>query len=699
MSATSPGGGAPTQRAGQPSAAPGAEFRGDIEGLRALAVLGVVLFHAHVPHFGGGFVGVDVFYVISGFLITGLIVAEIERTGRLSLSRFWARRMRRLLPAAALVLLVTMGASLVLLDPLSLGQTAKDVMAAGGYIANWWFAHQAVDYLAVDIPPSPVLHYWSLSVEEQFYILWPLLFAGIASFATRRNIRTFMRRQWAAAVAVIAIASFALSVVLTHTSQPYAFFSTPARAWQLALGAGLALSVRFWQRVSTPLRVALGIGGLGAVAFSFASLTQASASTPYPGFLALLPTVGTAALIASGIRTGAPTLVQRALSVRPLRFLGRISYSWYLWHWPPLVFIAAYARRDVTLLERLGCVIASLLLAAATYRFVEDPIRRSRFLGAVPRRSFAVGTACTLAVVLSGVVVPSIAGGTGRVVAPPAGGVALPDPTAASTFPPGTYIIGPREAKSDRPVLYRNGCQGLLVSAPTQKPCIFGDTRSSKTVMLFGDSHAAQWFPAVEAAAQQRHYRLVVRTRASCPWYTMPDFQVRGTTSAACRQWQRDRMAEIKANPPDVLILASIERFYQVRAGSAWASEQESQRTIGAAITSTLPTLVKTGARVYVMHDTPHMDVDVPRCVARNLFTPQRCAMPRDKGFAFGGADAKAASTVPGAAVLDFTDTLCGPAPRPCDVVRQGMVLYRDSNHVTATYARLFAPRFAALLR
>ena len=687
------------QSAGQPAQHTGAQFRGDIEGLRALAVLGVVLFHAHVPHFGGGFVGVDVFYVISGFLITGLIVAEIERTGRLSLSTFWARRMRRLLPAAALVLLVTLAASLLLLDPLSLGQTAKDVMAAGGYVANWWFAHQAVDYLAVDIPPSPVLHYWSLSLEEQFYILWPLLFAGIAAFAARRNIRAFMRRQWAAAVVLIAIASFALSVVLTHTSQPYAFFSTPARAWQLALGAGLALSTSFWQRAGAPLRLALGVGGLGAVALSFAALTQASASTPYPGFLALLPTVGTAALIAAGIRSTAPTAVQRVLSVRPLRFLGRISYSWYLWHWPPLVFIATVARRDVTLLERLACVGVSLVLAALTYRFVEDPIRRSRFLAASARRSFTLGVVCTIAVVLGGAVVPSIAGGTGHVVAPPAGGVTLPDPTASSTLPPGTYVIGPRQAKSDRPVLYRDGCQGLKVSPPTQKPCIFGDSRASKTVMLFGDSHAAQWFPAVEAAAQQRHYRLVVRTRASCPWYAMPDFQVRGTTSAACRQWQRDRIAEIKANPPDVLILGSIERFYQVRAGAAWASERASQRTISAAITSTLPLLVKTGAKVFVMHDTPHMDVDVPRCVARNLFNPERCAMPREKGFAFGGADAKAASTVPGAAVLDFTDTLCGPAPRACDVVRQGMVLYRDSNHVTATYARLFAPRFAALLR
>lgn len=697
MSATNRGGaepeprGAATQRANQ-------GFRPDIEGLRALAVIGVVLFHAHVPAFGGGFVGVDVFYVISGFLITGLIVSEIERTGRLSLAKFWARRMRRLLPAAAVVLIATMFASVIVLDPLSLAQTGKDVIAAGSYVANWWFAHQAVDYLATDAPPSPVLHYWSLSVEEQFYIVWPLLFAGIAVFATRRNIRTFMRRQWLVAVSVLAVASFAFSLAMTYSSQPYAFFSTPARAWQLALGAVLALTAQFWLRTSGLLRTAMALVGIAAVGYSFVSLTDASASTPYPGFLAILPTLGTTAVIATGINTATPSLVTRLLALRPLRYVGRISYSWYLWHWPPLVFLAAMARRDVTLVERLVCVALSFVLAALTYRFVEDPIRRARSLSTSTLRSIAVGVTCTVMVVGSGVLVPSIAGGAGSVVSPPSGGVTMPDPTAQSSYPPGTYVIGPRQAKADKPVLYRNGCQGLKVSAPTQKPCIFGDRTSAKTVVLFGDSHAAQWFPAIDEAARRQHYRLIVRTRVSCPWFSMPEFRIPGTTSGACRQWQRDRLKELRRNPPDVLILGAIERFYRVRAGSTWASEVQSQPIIRAAITSTLPTLAVSGTRIFVLHDTPHMDVDVPRCVARNLFTPENCAMPRDKGFAFGGADARAASTVPGVAILDFTNTLCGPAPRACDVVRQGMVLYRDSNHITATYARLFAPAFRRIL-
>lgn len=673
-------------------------FRGDIEGLRALAVLGVVLFHAHIPNFGGGFVGVDVFYVISGFLITGLIVSEIERTGRLALARFWGRRMRRLLPAAGLVLVATLSASLIVLDPLSLGQTAKDAMAAAAYVANWWFAHQAVDYLATDIPPSPVLHYWSLSVEEQFYLVWPLVFAGIAAFASRRRIRAFMRRQFGFVVAVIGVTSFALSIVLTHTNAPFAFFSTPTRAWQLALGAGLALTTKFWSRLEAIPRLALGAIGLMAVGYSFATLSDANASTPYPGLLALIPTLGTAAAIAAGIRHDAPTLIQRFLSLRPLRFLGRISYSWYLWHWPPLVLLAAYVGRDLRLTERLACVTLSLLLAWLTYRWVEDPIRRARPLVASAWKSVGVGVVSTAAVLGFSFAVPAMAGDTGRIVSPPASGVTLPNPTMTSTYAAGTYVIGPRQAKADKPSIYKNGCMPLLTNSVTQLSCVFGNVKASKTVMLFGDSHAAQWFPALEAAANRKGYRLIVRTRAGCPWYSLRDFAVRGKTWPGCTTWQRARLNEIASLKPDVLVLASIERFYRVRSGSTWLSERDSQSAINAAIISTLPELKAASSQVIVLHDTPHMDVDVPNCVARHLREPQKCAMPRDKGFALGGADVKAATTVPGIATLDLTPTLCGPAPRPCDVVRQGMVLYRDSNHVTATYSRLFAKSFEKLL-
>ena len=674
-------------------------FRADIEGLRALAVLGVVLFHAHIPSFGGGFVGVDIFYVISGFLITGLVIKEIEASGRLSLKDFWARRMRRLLPAAAVVLVATLGMSFLILDALSFRQVARDVLSAATYVSNWNFAAQAVDYLAADAPPSPVLHYWSLSVEEQFYILWPLMFAAIAAFTLRRHITAFRRRQWAAAVSVVGLLSLAGSVWLTQHNQPYAFFSTPTRAWQLALGAALALSSQLWSRQSRQVRLMLGVVGLSAVGFAFVQLSDAGGRTPYPGLLALIPTFGAAALIASGMHADSPTLVQRLLSVRPLRFIGRVSYSWYLWHWPPLVLAAAYVGHAISALQSVVISIATLVLAWLTYRFVEDPMRRAPRLVASARTSLGMGVVATSAVAALALVAPALAGGV-ALVQPPQGGFALPNPTASSSYAPGVYTLGPRDAQLQRPVVYNNGCHVGALSAPTLLPCVFGDPNGKKTVLLFGDSHAAQWFPALNKATKANNYRFISWTRAGCPWFALPVQNMKTSlTYPTCAAWQKEVMRRIALNPPDVIFVATIEHGYRADVGKKFLDIDASQPLVTQAIRKTLPLLVKSGAKIVFLRDTPHMGVDVPRCVMRNLKQPERCAMPRNLGFAGGGIDAVTATSVAGVQVADFTPTLCGPAPRPCDVVRQGMVLYRDSNHITVTYSELLASLFQPYLK
>lgn len=679
----------------------GVDYRPDIEGLRAIAVLGVVLFHAHLPQFGGGFVGVDVFYVLSGFLITSLIVAEVEKTGRLSLAKFWGRRMRRLLPAAALVLLATLAASFVVLDALSFRQAVRDIISAAAYVSNWNFAAQAVDYLAADAPPSPVLHYWSLSVEEQFYVIWPLLFAGIAAFTARRRITAFRRRQWGAAVALIGVSSFAWSWWLTSHNQPYAFFSTPTRAWQLALGAAVALSARFWARRSPALRTASAVFGLALIGYSFVMLRGADAGTAYPGLWALLPTVGTAAVVASGIGlTVAPRWsVHGLLALPPMRFLGRLSYSWYLWHWPPLVLVVAYVGHEVSVLQRVVCSVLALGLAWLTFRFVEDPIRRATPLARSAPRSLIFGGVATVAVVTAAIASLAIVGDV-RNAPKPAGGLTLPDPTASSTYPPGTYVLGPREAQLQRPVPYYDGCHVQALSGPELLPCVYGDPAASKTAMLIGDSHAVQWWAGLDKASKARGYKFVSWTRSGCPWFELAIKNMKtGLPYPECVAWQRNVMAAVKKSPPDVLFLATIEHGYRAQVGSGFLDIDASQPLVTKAILRTLPEFVATGAKVVVLRDTPHMGVDVPTCVMKNLKNPERCAMPRDKGFAGGGIDARTASTVPGVAIADFTPTLCGPAPRPCDVVRQGMVLYRDSNHINITYSGLLAPLFYPYLK
>src|SRR5829696_2843268 len=333
--------------ASPPPRGEGSGFRPDLEGLRAVAVGLVLLYHADVPGIRGGYVGVDVFFVLSGFLITGLLIRELSATGRISLSQFYARRARRLLPASAVVLVVTAVASAIMLPPLRMPDVAGDIAAAAAYVSNYRFAAQATDYLGSELAPSPVLHFWSLGVEEQFYLFWPALLTLVAGVAfARGNVGGGVHRV-AITLAVVFVASLGLSLWLTTVQQPWAFFSLPTRAWELALGGLIAIPVvgRWIPPAISPL---LAWAGLALVVYAGVAF---NAGTPFPGLAALVPTVGSALVIAAGLGRDSPAVGPgprpavpgpgRLLSLPPVRFLGRISYSLYLWHWPILVLPAA----------------------------------------------------------------------------------------------------------------------------------------------------------------------------------------------------------------------------------------------------------------------------------------------------------------------------------------------------------------------
>ncbi|MBM4409408.1 MAG: acyltransferase, partial [Chloroflexi bacterium] len=362
--------------------------RPDIEGLRAVAVGLVLLFHASIGPFSGGFVGVDVFFVLSGYLITGLLLRELAQTGTISLATFYARRARRLLPAALLVLLATMIGSALWLPPLLVAGVAGDVAAAAAYVSNLGFAAQATDYFAATQPPSPVLHCWSLGVEEQFYVFWPAILLLVARVAHGRE------RRVALAVLGISGGSFLLSLWLTLASAPWAFFSLPTRAWELGLGAILAVAGWRLARIPGPLAALAAWTGLALIVAAGVLFTEA---TPFPGLAALLPTLGAALVVAGGARESklGPTAI---LSSAVPRFLGRISYSLYLWHWPVLVIPAVATGAPLPPAARLGLVGVTVLLAAATHRVVEDPIRRGRLVGTRPPRNLALAGALTVAV-------------------------------------------------------------------------------------------------------------------------------------------------------------------------------------------------------------------------------------------------------------------------------------------------------------
>lgn len=409
----------------------GGSFRADIQGLRAVAILSVVLYHAGVPFLAGGYVGVDVFFVISGFLITDLLWRELETTGRLSFAGFYARRARRLLPMAMLVVVFTMIASAALLPPLEVRSVWKDGLATATYWANYRFAALHTNYLSASGPPSPFLQYWSLGVEEQFYLLWPLLLV-LASGAVLRRTPARHRspsRSWVfGALGVVAISSFCFSLWLTRANEPWAFFSLPSRAWELGLGGLAALGAPWLSRLPRAVQAATAWAGLAAIVGATVAF---GTGTPFPGTAALVPALGATAVLAGGFlpATWGPTVLLRR---SPLQLGGDISYSWYLWHWPLLVLAPYVIGHPLSVPQGLAVAAASALVAWGSYILVEQPARRSAWLAGRPLRSLSagasIGAAGATVCVVATAFLPSLQGqGAAAQVAhlsapPPAGG-------------------------------------------------------------------------------------------------------------------------------------------------------------------------------------------------------------------------------------------------------------------------------------
>ncbi|MFD0045388.1 acyltransferase family protein [Pseudarthrobacter scleromae] len=361
-------------------------FRPDIEGLRAIAVLLVVLNHAGVPGLHGGYVGVDVFFVVSGFLITGLLLKEAEGGRRVSLMGFYARRARRILPAATLVLAATVVASFALIGGTTAARTAEDGQWAALFASNFRSIDQGTDYWASDLPPSPLQHYWSLAIEEQFYLFWPASMIAVAAIGRRFPLRTRLTLLLAVTIA----ASLAWSVYATAENASAAYFSPLTRTWELAAGAILAVLTPAIMRLPAFLAGVTGVAGLSAIAAAALTLDE---YTRFPGSAALLPVGGTVLVIIGGTIT-ANRGAELLLRCRPLQWVGKLSYSLYLWHWPVLILAAAALGTELGMATKLAFAAVALALSVITYKYVESPVRNSRWLKARrPSVSVALGVA------------------------------------------------------------------------------------------------------------------------------------------------------------------------------------------------------------------------------------------------------------------------------------------------------------------
>jgi peptidoglycan/LPS O-acetylase OafA/YrhL len=624
-------------------------YRTDIEGLRGVAVLLVVLYHAGVPGFGGGFVGVDVFFVLSGYLITGLLVKEIEGAGRLDLWTFYARRARRLLPAAALVIVATLAAAMVLYSPMEQTRLAHTALAAVAYASNLWFALRSTDYFAESSETNPLLHTWSLSVEEQFYIVWPVL----VMLALRG---TGSRGRLLAVMAGLSVLSLAGSVWLTQASPAWAFYGAPTRAWEFGVGGIAALlsmaALRTWPGATRML------GWLGLLAIGAATAIYTK-HTAFPGFVALLPVGGTIALLLAGaVAPGAG--VGRVLDAAPLQRLGRLSYSWYLWHWPVLVMAAAVVP-DLSLAGRLACVGLSLGLAALTYALVENPIRVNQRLALRP--AYSLGLAVLL-----------MAGGGGASLAVRQSALE----TAAS---PAHQIFV--SARWDRP---RLGDCNANWGVDEARECVFGDTASVTTVALFGDSHAAHWAPAFEALAHEQGWRLVTLTKNACPAAAVPFNDPRSHHDDECSMWRTSALERLEAIRPDIVVLGNATTFYPGITFEQWRTGFRA--TLGTLDSASLPTLVLWGS--------PSAPLDIPECLSRAVV--QR----RDPNSlcAFGTAAAlhltsyhaasEVASELARVRVADLSAHFCDETE--CRPIVAGVVVLYDRHHLTASMAGRLVP-------
>jgi peptidoglycan/LPS O-acetylase OafA/YrhL len=671
-------------------------FRPDIQGLRAVAVLAVVADHV-VGWPRSGFVGVDVFFVISGYLITGLLLREYERTGSVSFTGFYMRRIKRIVPMAVAVLFVTVCASYVLIQG-RIRDVVVDAAAATVFLSNWQFARVGTDYFQLDKPPSPLQHYWSLAVEEQFYMVWPWLLLGLLLLGVRFLgwRREHARLVAGGAVGVIVVASFAWALHETSAVAKVAYFSTFSRAWELGLGAVIAVAAPWLRLASRPVRAVLAWSGLGGI---IAAVLLVPEGAGFPAPWALLPVAATSLVIAAG--EGGPTAVP-ILTNRLLVYLGEISYSLYLWHWPVAILLVTLLPRGSTLylLAALGGTFA---LSAASYRWLEQPTRRADWFrwarradGARRRptglvrgwyRTAGLGMAVVLVAVVADVGVraaqpaeheaaPVV--GVGRTAAELGdcfGAAALDPAHDCASLNAGTAVTPlPRAALPDTGEAF--AC--FMSASAALRACDLGsEAPDAYRVALVGDSHAAQLVPALEPQLEELNWRVTTFVGWGCRWF-IPGSEVR-----YCRDSLPAIQDRVTSGEFD-LILTTSRRGITTVAGDHAEVMREA---------------VAAGVRVVVIADNPEANRDAFECVDRVWFdVDDGCGTWQADAFDAPDPVAEAGRSVDGVDVVDLTRYYC--ADGYCPSVIGNVVVYRDAGgHVTATWARTLSPYLLAGVR
>ncbi|MGY2933764.1 peptidoglycan/LPS O-acetylase OafA/YrhL [Bradyrhizobium sp. GM6.1] len=648
----------------QPVSRAAAHFRADVEGLRAIAVLSVVAFHYGVPSVTGGFVGVDVFFVISGYLISQLLLREIAATGKLDFLGFYGRRAKRLLPAALAVTVATLTIGYFVLAPFEQKEMAKSATASALYAANVWLLRQSTNYFAPESSLNPFLHTWSLSVEEQFYLFWPafLLLVGRIS-----------QKVLLIALLIVVFGSFAACFYLTYGKQAWAFYLAPPRAWEFGLGALIATRpFEDWMRQPGSSRLIVGWLSFAVLILSFFAI---DGFMPFPGVVAMVPVFATALLLLTGDDPAGPSALLR---MRPFQFFDARSYAIYLWHWP--IAVLGTVLVGGTALAHCLFFAMTVVLSSLSFAWLERPIRSSYWLAQRSVRSIAMGGALTLIATVAGVLSFTIA----------------------------QYVTDAAQAAivastSKFSLASESGC---LAGFTTPKPirCVFGPSNYTKTIVLLGDSHADQWTTALTAIAEQKGWRLITYLRASCPVADISISKVYSLRlrrlSSQCASWREQAIAKIKnQDTPDAILLAQFSSGNVKGPFTNLGPHAVSVETWERGLFRALKELEPLGVKLIVLRDNPTPYHPVGNCLARAEwrglpFSTCSRSLSLTMSDEVFEAEQRVVSSINNARMIDLTSSIC--TDLVCPAIRDGIVVYRDANHLTVDFTLLLKDRLAA---
>lgn len=596
-----------------------------IQALRALAAGLVLIYHAH--WLDGGYIGVDIFYVISGFLITGLLLKELDRSGKISLASFYARRTKRLLPASFLVITVTAIAGFFLLPPSMRQDFGRDLIAASTYVSNFLFALWENDYQNLNATPSPFIHFWSLAVEEQFYLFWPLFIYLLFRIGGRRGVLLGVVATFAS--------SFLFSLYLTSVAPIWSFYILPTRAWELAAGALLLYTPEIRRHRALAALIAFVAIAMGASLFD--------ETTAFPGTAALLPVLATMALIAT--RDKWPPFLEAISQLRVVQWLGAVSYPLYLWHWPLLVIPAIYLGRDLKPYETITLLLLTVVLAGLTHRYVEEPLREVSWSPMIVlKRALIATTACVLVGVL--------------IITSHSNSISLANGVDFSL-----------DEVRQKPKNNGDGCH-IHVRQTVSPLCEYGDTTSDQVIVLYGDSHAAQWLPALDIIGKKRGIKIVSLTKSACPSAEVIKELSSQYIVDDCQAFRDSSVKRIQKTKPLAVIMTGMKPFtapYSDVSSRNWwmAGEAIAYERIKSA----------TNFPLYLT-DTPLPQVDIPDCLVAG------------RGEKCDGAKKVSPEVAPGLIPIDPTPWLCD---RTCPAIVDGIIAYRDKSHLTVAMSEYLA--------